>query len=187
VPGASGSTTPVVAEPEPFTGRPAMRAHNTSFFGARKARTVSDSELEVDQHALAVSTVADTPVAPATTAEAPAAEVTGAAHHTTQDEQVEEQIDVQADPEASPAAPVGENTPIFQSMMSASGLPMRRPGTTMNPGETDAPAEMTAAPATSRRDPEAVRRNLTRHKNGVSAARTEAQDGTHREEADVQH
>ena len=187
VPGASGSTTPVVAEPEPFAGRPAMRAHNTSFFGARKARTVSDSELEVDQSASADSTVADTPVAPAMRAEAPAAEVTDAAHHTTQDEQVEEQIDVQADPQAAPAAPVGENTPIFRSMMSASGLPMRRPGTTMNPGETDAPAEATAAPATSRRDPEAVRRSLTRHKNGVSAARTEAQDGTHREEADVQH
>ena len=76
-------------------------------------------------------------------------------------------------------------------MMSTSGLPMRRPGTTMSPttdsGETDAPAEEAVAPATSRRDPEAVRRSLTRHKNGVSTARTEAQDGTHREEADVHH
>jgi hypothetical protein len=72
-------------------------------------------------------------------------------------------------------------------MMSSSGLPMRRPGTTMNPGETGSQAEEPAAPATSRRDPEAIRRSLTRHKNGVSSARTEAQDGTHREEADVHH
>jgi hypothetical protein len=70
---------------------------------------------------------------------------------------------------------------------SSAGLPMRRPGNTMNPGGTDPQVEEPAAPATSRRDPEAIRRSLNRHKNGVSTARTEAQDGTHREEADVHH
>jgi hypothetical protein len=50
-----------------------------------------------------------------------------------------------------------------------------------------APETPTVAPTGSRRDPETIRRNLNRHKNGVSAARTEAQDGTHREEADVHH
>jgi hypothetical protein len=70
---------------------------------------------------------------------------------------------------------------------SAAGLPKRRPGNSMIPGGIDQQDEQPAATAVSRRDPEAIRRNLNRHKNGVSSARTEAQDGTHREEADVHH
>ncbi|GAA2734966.1 hypothetical protein GCM10009867_16230 [Pedococcus aerophilus] len=185
VPGASGSTTPVEAEPEPFAGRPALRAHNTSFFGARKAVAAPEAD--------ATPVVeADTTPQTAPAVEVPVAVATDTApiQDTTVD-QVEEQIDVQADPQASSASAAAETTPIFRSMMSSSGLPMRRPGTTMNPttnpGESDAQAEEPAAPATSRRDPEAIRRSLNRHQNGVSTARTEAQDGTHREEADVHH
>jgi hypothetical protein len=64
---------------------------------------------------------------------------------------------------------------------------MRRPGSFLIPGAVDESDQKPAAPAAPRRDPEAIRRNLNRHKNGVSSARTEAQDGTHREEADVHH
>jgi hypothetical protein len=64
---------------------------------------------------------------------------------------------------------------------------MRRPGNRLIPGAADEPTPTQAAPATSRRDPETIRRNLNRHQKGVSDARTEAQDGNHREEADVHH
>ena len=97
----------------------------------------------------------------------------------------------EADAAWSAAARIEEQEPVQES---SAGLPMRRPGSNLIPGAMDAapaaevaPASPTTAPTGSRRDPETIRRNLNRHKNGVSAARTEAQDGTHREEADVHH
>jgi hypothetical protein len=72
------------------------------------------------------------------------------------------------------AAPVGQ---------SSTGLPQRRPGSQLIPGAS----QDADAPVPNRRDPEAIRRNLNRHKDGVSSARTEAHDGNHREEADVHH
>lgn len=90
----------------------------------------------------------------------------------------------EADQAWSAAARIEETQPLEES---AAGLPMRRPGSYLIPGAVDEADEKPAAPAASRRDPEAIRRNLNRHKNGVSSARTEAQDGTHREEADVHH
>ncbi|HET8768851.1 MAG TPA: hypothetical protein VFM86_16110, partial [Pedococcus sp.] len=96
----------------------------------------------------------------------------------------------EADQAWSAAARIEEQQPVQES---SAGLPMRRPGSNLIPGAMDAaapasaPETPTVAPTGSRRDPETIRRNLNRHKNGVSAARTEAQDGTHREEADVHH
>ncbi|KRF26254.1 hypothetical protein ASG95_18700 [Phycicoccus sp. Soil803] len=90
----------------------------------------------------------------------------------------------EADQAWSAAARIEETQPLEES---AAGLPKRRPGNYLIPGAVDEADEKPAAPAASRRDPEAIRRNLNRHKNGVSSARTEAQDGTHREEADVHH
>jgi hypothetical protein len=95
----------------------------------------------------------------------------------------------EADQAWSAAARIEEQQPVHES---SAGLPMRRPGSNLIPGAMDAAAPApattpTVAPTGSRRDPETIRRNLNRHKNGVSAARTEAQDGTHREEADVHH
>jgi signal transduction histidine kinase len=90
----------------------------------------------------------------------------------------------EADQAWSAAARIEETQPLEES---AAGLPMRRPGSFLIPGAVDESDQKPAAPAASRRDPEAIRRNLNRHKNGVSSARTEAQDGTHREEADVHH
>jgi len=90
----------------------------------------------------------------------------------------------EADQAWSAAARIEETQPLEES---AAGLPKRRPGNYLIPGAIDEADEKPAAPAASRRDPEAIRRNLNRHKNGVSSARTEAQDGTHREEADVHH
>jgi hypothetical protein len=90
----------------------------------------------------------------------------------------------EADQAWSAAARIEETQPLEES---AAGLPMRRPGSFLIPGAVDESDEKPAAPAAPRRDPEAIRRNLNRHKNGVSSARTEAQDGTHREEADVHH
>ena len=97
-----------------------------------------------------------------------------------------------ADEAWSAAARVEEEAPLQES---SAGLPMRRPGSRLVPGAITQPAipaeaAVTAAPtapAESGRDPETIRRNLNRHQKGVSAARTEAQDGTHREEADVHH
>lgn len=83
----------------------------------------------------------------------------------------------------SAAAEVAEAEPLEES---SSGLPKRRPGNRLIPGLGDEPAAA-PTPTGSRRDPETIRRNLNRHQQGVSAARTEAQDGTHREEADVHH
>ena len=96
----------------------------------------------------------------------------------------------EADQAWSAAARIEEQQPVQES---SAGLPMRRPGSNLIPGAMDAaapapaPETPTVTPTGSRRDPETIRRNLNRHKNGVSAARTEAQDGTHREEADVHH
>jgi hypothetical protein len=90
----------------------------------------------------------------------------------------------EADQAWSAAARIEETQPLEES---AVGLPMRRPGSFLIPGAVDESDQKPAAPAAPRRDPEAIRRNLNRHKNGVSSARTEAQDGTHREEADVHH
>jgi hypothetical protein len=91
----------------------------------------------------------------------------------------------EADAAWSAAARVEETQPYEES---SAGLPMRRPGNSLIPGaieNVDAPNP--AAPAVNRRDPEAIRRRLNRHQEGVSSARTEAQDGNHREEADVHH
>jgi hypothetical protein len=90
----------------------------------------------------------------------------------------------EADQAWSAAARIEETQPLEES---AAGLPKRRPGNYLIPGTIDESDDKPAAPAAPRRDPEAIRRNLNRHQNGVSSARTEAQDGTHREEADVHH
>ncbi len=215
VPGASGSTATAEPEVESPTGRPALRAHNTSFFGARKARAVVDPATEETEAPVAETTVAEAPTAETpvtahiqdTQADEveeqsdvqadPQAAPTGKMNETpifrsmmtgwlatdpaadaqdgtwTGDQPDQELFSAEAD-----HAPRQE---------SAAGLPMRRPGNTMNSGGSDSAVEEPVAPATSRRDPEAIRRSLNRHKNGVSTARTEAQDGTHREEADVHH
>jgi hypothetical protein len=76
-----------------------------------------------------------------------------------------------------------EAAPLEQS---SAGLPMRRPGNHMVPAAMERTNGAASGPqATNRRDPEAIRRNLNRHQQGVSSARTETQDGTQREEADV--
>jgi hypothetical protein len=90
----------------------------------------------------------------------------------------------EADQAWTAASRIEETQPLEES---AAGLPMRRPGSYLVPGAVDESDQKPAAPAAPRRDPEAIRRNLNRHQNGVSSARTEAQDGTHREEADVHH
>jgi len=92
----------------------------------------------------------------------------------------------EADAAWSAAARIEESQPYEES---SAGLPKRRPGSFLIPGaieNVDAP-EAAEAPAVNRRDPEAIRRRLNRHQQGVSSARTEAQDGNHREEADVHH
>ncbi|SDP68961.1 Signal transduction histidine kinase [Pedococcus dokdonensis] len=252
VPGATASATAGIQEPEAPTGRPRVRAHNTSFFGARRARDAAPVE-PVAEEAPAEQVVVEEPsavVEPETVA--PAAEVTQVPEVTEVTEVPTEvaatvehaepeaehaepehaapvaEVDVVADGEPT-EAPSGNlnDTPIFRAMMSrwltddtgasaeatswstneadqawsaaarieetqpleesAAGLPKRRPGNYLVPGAVDETDEKPAAPAASRRDPEAIRRNLNRHKNGVSSARTEAQDGTHREEADVHH
>ena len=239
VPGASASPTAALADPQAAGTRPVMRAHNTSFFGARKARAVQPT-----------TEAAEAPVAEAPVAEAPTEAVTEQPTEAVT-EQAAEVSEVPEAPQASEshdstseshdstsegaeAAEQGDadgqerplnDTPIFRAMMSswlttdpapsqqgeawtgnegdealfaaheetrpleesAAGLPKRRPGNSMIPGGIDQQDEQPAATAVSRRDPEAIRRNLNRHKNGVSSARTEAQDGTHREEADVHH
>ncbi len=274
VPGATASASAGIQETEAPTSRPRVRAHNTSFFGARRARDVAAVEGAVVAPVAEVTQVTDvTEPAPVEVASAvadqetvaPAAEVTEqAAGETTEvvavepasaeveAEQVEpehaETVSAQAEVEQAEVeqaeveqaeveqaeveqaeTPRGDlnDTPIFRAMMSrwltddsgsvpaatswstneadqawsaaarieenppleesAVGLPKRRPGNYLIPGAIDEPDEKPAAPAASRRDPEAIRRNLNRHKNGVSSARTEAQDGTHREEADVHH
>jgi len=92
----------------------------------------------------------------------------------------------EADAAWSAAARIEEHEPTEES---SAGLPKRRPGSYLVPGAVDARPAMPAASTTGspRRDPETIRRNLTRHHQGVSSARTEAQDGTQREEADVHH
>ena len=90
----------------------------------------------------------------------------------------------EADSAWSAAARVESQEPMEES---SAGLPKRRPGSYLIPGAIERPDEAPAAPAASRRDPETIRRNLNRHHEGVSSARTEAEDGTHREEADVHH
>ena len=52
---------------------------------------------------------------------------------------------------------------------SASGLPMRRPGATLVPGQAGATEGATIA-----RDPEAIRRHLNRHRAGVQRGRRES-------------
>jgi signal transduction histidine kinase len=91
----------------------------------------------------------------------------------------------EADAAWSAAARIEEQEPTEES---SAGLPKRRPGSYLIPGAMDVPEAAPAAVTTgSRRDPETIRRNLNRHHQGVSSARTEAQDGTQREEADVHH
>jgi hypothetical protein len=91
----------------------------------------------------------------------------------------------EADAAWSAAARIEAQEPTEES---SAGLPKRRPGSYLVPGAMDTPGAAPAAATTgSRRDPETIRRNLNRHHQGVSSARTEAQDGTQREEADVHH
>ena len=89
----------------------------------------------------------------------------------------------EADEVFSAAASNEEAAPLEQS---SAGLPMRRPGNHMVVGGMERTgASPSAPPAPNRRDPEAIRRSLNRHQQGVSSARTETQDGTQREDADV--
>jgi len=55
---------------------------------------------------------------------------------------------------------------------SSSGLPMRRPGSTLVPGQAGATDGATIA-----RDPEAIRRHLNRHRAGVQRGRRESTTG----------
>jgi signal transduction histidine kinase len=232
VPGATGAPEAARAQepaaPTP-TGRPAVRAHNSSFFGARRrgpaeatpssepTEVIPAAELPVVEAAVVEAAVVEAPVVEAPVVEAPVAEAPVAEAPV-----VETPV---ADLEPAPSG--NENdTPIFRAMMSrwltdepvqtetedwapteidqawsaaarveetqpleesSAGLPMRRPGNRLIPGAAEEPTPTPAAPATSRRDPETIRRNLNRHQKGVSDARTEAQDGNHREEADVHH
>jgi hypothetical protein len=93
----------------------------------------------------------------------------------------------EADEAWSAAARIEEAHPLEES---PAGLPKRRPGNYLIPGAIESDTPALAAPAANRRDPEAIRRNLQRHQQGVVSGRTEAQeahDGNHREEADVHH
>lgn len=56
---------------------------------------------------------------------------------------------------------------------SSSGLPMRRPGSTLVPGQAGPAAGLTIA-----RDPEAIRRHLNRHRAGVQRGRRESTTAT---------
>jgi hypothetical protein len=203
VPGMSG--VPVQSVTAASSAGAALRAHTSSFFGARRSR---DVQAEVAQPEVAEPEAAEQIVAEPVAAQPEAAQP-GAAQ-----------------PEAAqPEAPLND-TPIFRAMMSRwltdepadgatdtqwapsetdqawsaaarteeaspleespSGLPRRRPGNHLVPGAIEASVPTPAdGPAVNRRDPEAIRRNLNRHHQGVSAARTETQEGTHREEADV--
>jgi hypothetical protein len=99
------------------------------------------------------------------------------------DVQVTQWSPTEADQAWSAAARIEEAQPLEES---PAGLPQRRPGNHLVPGAIERPESPAAtSPAVNRRDPEAIRRSLNRHHQGVSAARTETQDGSHREEADV--
>jgi len=218
VPGATGAPEaaqldePAASAP---TGRPAVRAHNSSFFGARRRgpgeAAPANEPTEVEHPVLEEAPVAEEALV---LEEAPVAEVAPVAEETPvvddqpapatnendtpiframmsrwlTDEPVETTTEdwapTDVDQAWSAAARVEETQPLEES---SAGLPMRRPGNRLIPGAADEPTPTQAAPATSRRDPETIRRNLNRHQKGVSDARTEAQDGNHREEADVHH
>ena len=258
VPGATSAPATSGLADGATTARPAMRAHNTSFFGARRARDVAvtaplpeqpavaevaKTESVVDEVTEPVDVVEETAeinavdeAAAVVVVQEPVAETApeGAAEPVDQPASV---VDLPEDVVENAPDPVVEqvsetrtaelnDTPIFRAMMSrwltddssvpdsaswstneadqawsaaarieetqpldesAAGLPMRRPGSNLIPGAVDESDQKPAASVAPRRDPEAIRRNLNRHKNGVSSARTEAQDGTHREEADVHH
>ncbi|MDF2092152.1 sensor histidine kinase [Knoellia sp. 3-2P3] len=99
----------------------------------------------------------------------------------------------QVDSSRSPAAPAGgpsaaAGLEATQPQATASGLPVRRPGVSGAPGTGEA-AEGSQPPARGGRDPESIRRSLSRHQTGVSSARSQTPlNGTpDREEADVPH
>jgi hypothetical protein len=204
------SGVPVQSAAAASSSGAAMRAHTSSFFGARRSR---DGQAEVAQPEVAQPEVGQPEVAQPEAAQPEVAQPEAAPTHVAQPEA------------AQPEAPIND-TPIFRAMMSRwltdepadgatetqwapsetdqawsaaarteeappleespSGLPRRRPGNHLVPGAIEASAPTPAdGPAVNRRDPEAIRRRLNRHQEGVSAARTETQDGTHREEADV--
>ncbi len=257
VPGATASpdAQSVLGEPVPSV-RPAMRAHNTSFFGARRARGTAAPEpqsmqplspeggIQRDAQVQEVPDEQPTQVMPEPAGQAEAVTDEPGHEQAAQPEPVQERADepervqeqaAQPEPvqqqavqaERTPGrTPRSDDTPIFRAMMSSwltepvgsqssggswstseadrawsaaarieetvpvqespAGLPQRRPGSLLVPGAVEEPST-NAAPAASRRDPETIRRNLNRHQRGVSTARTENQDGTHREEADVHH
>ena len=99
----------------------------------------------------------------------------------------------QVDSSRSPAAPAGgpsaaAGLEATQPQATASGLPVRRPGVSGAPG-TGETAEGSQPPTRGGRDPESIRRSLSRHQTGVSSARSQTPlNGTpDREEADVPH
>lgn len=223
VPGATSASAAALTEPGAPTGRPALRAHNTSFFGARKARGSAPADPGAPSPSPAPQAAAPAPTLPVSQPPAPVEPVrppVAAVAPVEPRPHVEESSD-------EPTAPL-DDTPIFRAMMSrwltddtqpgtsasgwssseadqawsaaarieetepleesSAGLPKRRPGKNLIPGAIDhAPDDQPVATPTGRRDPESIRRSLNRHKNGVSSARTDTQDGTHREEADVHH
>jgi hypothetical protein len=98
------------------------------------------------------------------------------------------QVDSSWSPAAAaggPSAGAGEPAP---SQATSSGLPVRRPGTSMAPGTAEGSDGAQPAPRAGR-DPESIRRSLSRHQTGVSSARSQTPlNGTpDREEADVPH
>ncbi len=208
VPGMSG--VPVESVAAASSAGVAMRAHTSSFFGARRSRDgqaegaepertqPEATQPEATQPELAQVEAAQPEAAPAEVAQSEAAQPEAPLNDTPiframmsrwlTDEPADGATDTQWAPsetdQAWSAAARTEEAPPLEE--SPSGLPRRRPGNHLVPGAIEAPAPTPAdGPAVNRRDPEAIRRRLNRHHQGVSAARTETQDGTHREEADV--
>jgi signal transduction histidine kinase len=99
------------------------------------------------------------------------------------------QVDSSWSPAAAAGGPsAGAGLEGAQPPATASGLPVRRPGSSGAPG-TEAATDGAEPPTRAGRDPESIRRSLTRHQTGVSSARSQTPlNGTpDREEADVPH
>ncbi len=177
---------PVVAEPEPEVTEPQAQHDEAEATDVQESELsvpsepepmVSESQpLEADEEPVPAARLNDTPIFRAMMSRwltDDPAEVPAEAEWSSNE----------AD-QAWSAAARTEGEPVLEE--SSAGLPKRRPGRLLVPGAMDS-EEQPVPSAGARRDPEAIRRSLNRHKTGVSAARTEAQDGTHREEADVHH
>lgn len=159
-PGASGA----VAERGPAASPQSQQARRstTAYFGARKAQAAKPEE-----------DLLDTPIFRSMMSRWLSDPAEGGSD--------EPWSPSEADEGWSAAARVESAEPQEES---SAGLPLRRPGDYLVPGAIES-AEREQVPAAAKRDPESIRRSLNRHHNGVSSARAEAQDGTHREEADV--